>query len=225
MITDEAGLHVVHHGGNTLGFSADMYFLPERDLGVVVLTNLYAASNFVLAVREKIFELMFGAEAKAERTIAAMARLIAEGVELLHKKVSTDPASMGWVDQLVGRYRCAELGSAEITKREGGFWIQFEEWGGLLGAEIQPGGDRLLRLVSPPWRGTLKMLVDTENSTLSLDGGQHNTSSCRKWKPQRPKAAASDVAGVTLTRPCGFDCARFVRSHPVLLPDPAYTEA
>lgn len=173
IVSDESGLRVVHHGGNTLGFSSDLYFLPEKDLGVVVLTNLYAANSFLLAVREKIFELMFGAEAKAERTIAAMAKMAAERVTLLHKKAATDSASMEWVNDLVGTYRCRELGSAEITRREGGFWIQFEEWGSRLGSETQPGGDRLLRLLSPPWRGALKMLVDSQGRTLSLDGGQN----------------------------------------------------
>ena len=173
IVSDESGLRVVHHGGNTLGFSSDLYFLPEKDLGVVVLTNLYAANGFLLAVREKIFELMFGADAKAERTIAAMAKMAAERVTLLHKKAATDSASMEWVNDLVGTYHCTELGSAEITTCEGGFWIQFEEWGSLLGSETQPGGDRLLRLLSPPWRGALKMLVDSEGRTLSLDGGQN----------------------------------------------------
>jgi hypothetical protein len=79
---------------------------------------------------------------------------------------------MACVNDIVGRYRCTELGFGEITRCEEGFRVQFEEWGSALGCEIQPGGDRLLRLLSPPWRGGLKMLVDSDGKELSLDAGQ-----------------------------------------------------
>ena len=172
IVSEEAGLSVIHHGGNTLGFSSDVYFLPEKDLGVAVLTNVYVANGFLGALRQRVFELAFGAEPKAEKTVAAAIKARQEGVALLQKKVTTDPAEMKWVDELVGRYRCGELGLGEITRRAAGFWMQFEEWGGELGCEIEPGGDRLLRLLSPPWRGGLKLLVDAEGGNLTLDGGQ-----------------------------------------------------
>jgi hypothetical protein len=41
-----------------------------------------------------------------------------------------------------------------------------------LGSEIQPGGDRLLRFLSPPWRGNMKMLV-TPDGELIIDAAQH----------------------------------------------------
>jgi len=172
IVTDESGLQVVHHGGNTLGFSTDLFLVPEKDLGVVVLTNVYQVNVFLAAVRQNIFELAFGAEPKAEKTIAAAARMNQDGVALLRQKVTIDPAALDWVNELVGRYNCAELGAAVLTRREDGFWMQFDEWGSAVGGEIQSGGDRLLRLVSPPWRGGLKLLVDPGGGRLSLDAGQ-----------------------------------------------------
>jgi len=171
MVSDQSGLRVIHHGGNTLGFSADLFFVPERDLGVVALTNLYAAVGFLGAFRQKIFELAFGGEPKAGKTIAMSEKLDREGVALLKQKVAVDPASMEWVSELTGRYRSAELGSATLTKRDDGFWMQFEDWGSTVGSEIR-SGDRLLRLLSPPWRGVLKVLVDVDAKALLLDQGQ-----------------------------------------------------
>jgi CubicO group peptidase (beta-lactamase class C family) len=165
-VSDAAGLRMIHHGGNTFGFSADMYFLPDKDLGVVALTNIYVANTFLAALQSRVFEMMFGAEPKSEKTVAAGVKVRQDGVELMRKKVTVNP---DWGD-LVGRYRCAELGAAEITKREQGLWMQFEEWGGPVGGEVEASGDRLLRLLSPPWRGTLKLLVD--GNKLTLDGGQ-----------------------------------------------------
>lgn len=179
IVSDEAGLRVIHHGGNTLGFSADLFWVPEKDLGVVVLTNLYAAVGFLGALRQKIFELAFGAEPKAEKTIEMAGRFDREGLELLKQKVAVDPAAMEWVNELTGRYRCEELGSATLTRRDHGFWMQFEEWGSAVGAEIL-SGERLLRLLSPPWRGSLRLLVNADANALLLDQGQSKYTFCRE---------------------------------------------
>jgi CubicO group peptidase (beta-lactamase class C family) len=53
------GLPVLHHGGNTFGFSTDLAFLPEAQLGIVVLANAQY-SVFNEAVRFRLFELAFG---------------------------------------------------------------------------------------------------------------------------------------------------------------------
>ena len=171
-VSEEAGLQVIHHGGNTLGFSADLFFVPERELGVVVLTNASAAVGFLRAVRQKVFELVFGAEAKAEKTVEMAAKTNAETTALLHRQVTTDPAAMEWVSELAGRYTCPELGNALLERRDDGYWMEFDEWSSTVGAEVREGGDRLLRLVSPPWRGGLSLLVDGGGQKLLLDGAQ-----------------------------------------------------
>jgi hypothetical protein len=130
------------------------------------------ANVFLLAVRQKLFELLFGAEPKSGKTLESMVRARQEGRELLRKKTTVDPESMTWVHELVGRYHCPELGPAEIMRRDDGFWVQFQEWDSRLGSEIQPGGDRLLRLLNPPWSGTIKFLVDGGGEKISIDGGQ-----------------------------------------------------
>lgn len=56
------GLPLVWHGGNTMGFSADLAFLPSADLGVVILSNAAGAGSFNKSVREYVFELAFGLE-------------------------------------------------------------------------------------------------------------------------------------------------------------------
>lgn len=60
---------------------------------------------------------------------------------------------------MLGTYRRAELGGARILKNDHGYRVDFDEWSSELAAEIQPGGDRLLRLIRPPWAGAMKMLV------------------------------------------------------------------
>lgn len=62
MLTNFNGLTEVEHGGANVGFSSSVAFLPEADLGVVVLTNRENASAFAQAVRYRAYELAFGLE-------------------------------------------------------------------------------------------------------------------------------------------------------------------
>jgi CubicO group peptidase (beta-lactamase class C family) len=98
------------------------------------------------------------------------------------------PAGGAWSTVLdMARYLMLELGKgrmpdgtriisedALLERRKKGVKIdtnssfgQFDEWGSWLRFEAEPGGDRLIRLLNPPWRGGLKLLIDPEN-----DGGQ-----------------------------------------------------
>ncbi len=59
--SQEQGLEVLSHGGNTLGFTSDTFFLPAQNLGVVLLTNLRMANAFLAALRQRILEIVFDA--------------------------------------------------------------------------------------------------------------------------------------------------------------------
>jgi CubicO group peptidase (beta-lactamase class C family) len=58
IVSDFDGLQMLSHAGNTLGFTAEFTFLPERNLGVVVLTN-QRISFLNGAVRSRLFEMLF----------------------------------------------------------------------------------------------------------------------------------------------------------------------
>jgi CubicO group peptidase (beta-lactamase class C family) len=59
------GLQLINHSGATLGFAAEVGFLPEADLGVVVLSNGGPlAGIYVYDVQYRLFELAYGLEAE-----------------------------------------------------------------------------------------------------------------------------------------------------------------
>src|SRR5690606_25260056 len=58
IVSDFHGLELLSHGGNMLGFTSEFAFLPERDLGVVVLTN-QRISVLNTAVVGRLFEMLF----------------------------------------------------------------------------------------------------------------------------------------------------------------------
>lgn len=100
IISDFHGLKMLSHGGNMLGFTSEFAFLPDRDLGVVVLTN-QRLSSLNAAIVWRLFEMLFEqpyaidealqydfnqtrdayleVSAKAERTVDAETAALVEG--------------------------------------------------------------------------------------------------------------------------------------------------
>lgn len=53
------GQPMLHHAGNTVGFTSELAFLPEAKLGISVLTNVHGANFFTEAIRFRLLELVF----------------------------------------------------------------------------------------------------------------------------------------------------------------------
>ena len=78
------GVQVIGHPGGFEGFTSDMAFIPEADVGIVTLTNLnffygvLSSSYFIGVVRDSLFELLYDleptvAKQRAEQHQLAMA--------------------------------------------------------------------------------------------------------------------------------------------------------
>ncbi len=177
-LSDEDGLKVIHHGGNTWGFSADMYFLPQEELGVVLLTNLRLANLFLAAARRKVFELLFDAPPRAEKMIAAAWQAEKEAASARLTRVKVDADSVKWLEGVLGEYQSNELGALAVRRKDGQYWAYFESWGSALGVEEQPDGSRGAVLTSPPWNGGAiaaggaRLQVAEDGRALVLDEGQ-----------------------------------------------------
>lgn len=177
-VSDEDGLNVMHHGGNTTGFSSDMYFLPQEDVAVVLLTNRYMANLFLAAARRKVFELLFDAPPRAEKMLAAALQSETEAATGRRAQVKVDEDSLKWLDGIAGEYRSSELGSLSVRCEDGQYRAQFQGLGSALGVQQQPDGNRLVVLTSPPWNGGtffpvgVRLQVADDGRALVLDEGQ-----------------------------------------------------
>jgi len=172
-LSEEQGIATLGHGGNTLGFSSDMFFLPKKGIGVVVLTNLGAANACLAAVRQRIFELFFDAAETAQAIVAATAKAAAGILESKHARVGIDAATVEWLAQWTGDYRSTELGPARIERNpNGGYRVEFESWGSDLGVETQPDGGKLIVLTSPPWSGAFRLQPSASGDELIHDAAQ-----------------------------------------------------
>ena len=65
------GQRLIWHSGGTLGFTSLVSFLPEADLGVVILTNgSGTAGPFTYAVQFRLLELLFDQPAAFDALLA-----------------------------------------------------------------------------------------------------------------------------------------------------------
>jgi CubicO group peptidase (beta-lactamase class C family) len=170
--SDEQGLQVYSHGGNTFGFTSEMFFLPEQGIGAVILTNRRVANAFLGTVKQRLFEILFGAERQSDEMVAASVKNRHDSAIRTRERVKIDAASIGWIGEFVGEYESPVLGEARIRRNGEEFWMQFESWGSSLGSEIQADGARVIVLISAPWTGSFRIQTVAATGDLLLDTGQ-----------------------------------------------------
>lgn len=118
-IVDEyKGLLMLQHGGNTLGFTSDLAFLPEIDMGISVLTNQYG-SILNQAVRFRLLELLYQQEAEFDELIQFYIDRIEEALAELNAQIvdGVDPEA---VAPYIGVYTNDALGEIIITLDDDG---------------------------------------------------------------------------------------------------------
>ena len=108
------GQRLVWHSGGTLGFTALVSFLPDADLGVVILTNgSGTASPFTYAVQFRLLELLFDQPAAFDAILAtSLAGAAAGRADLLAHLGEIDPAA---VTPYLGRYTNPDLGEVALA--------------------------------------------------------------------------------------------------------------
>ncbi len=126
-MNDYRGRIVVHHGGNIDGMHALVGMLPEEELGLVVLTNLY--NNLTYALMYRVADLYLGGEAPdwSARLHAARDSLFAPGQEAQRAfedaRVEGTETSLA-LDAYTGSYTHVMYGDAEVTLEDGGLVLR-----------------------------------------------------------------------------------------------------
>lgn len=111
------GQRAIWHSGGTLGFSSLVTFLPEADLGVVVLTNGSGnAGQLIYSVVFRLLELLFDQPKSMDSILEAVSASMESGrAELLATLGQVDPAA---VTPFLGTYTNSDLGNLTLTLRE-----------------------------------------------------------------------------------------------------------
>jgi hypothetical protein len=60
------GIPVVHHGGSMVGYKSDMMWLPDHNVGAVILTNSDMGGALLDPFRRKLLEVLFDGRPEAD---------------------------------------------------------------------------------------------------------------------------------------------------------------
>jgi hypothetical protein len=161
-VSDYKGQMMIDHGGNTLGFTAEFKFLPEAQLGIVVLANAQGTNIFSGAVSERLLELVFAQESEVDQSLTFVLARIAEAGEKLAGQLvaELEPAA---VEPYVGDYRNDAVGAMTVTLQDGVLRADFGEFASdLLPKNDDKGAFEGYMFADPPLPGLLLSFEEEE---------------------------------------------------------------
>ena len=173
LLEDYHGVPVIHHGGNTFGFTSDLAFLPEAGVGIVVLANSQAAGAFTQGIRFRLLELLYEQPFSFQVEIDYALEQSAEAYEAMMAQVTDVPAGIARLAE--GRYESDVLGTVTLTVERGDLILDAGEFASRL---LYVGGstteDRMsFMMADPPLVGGLfDLTIDADGvGALELDIG------------------------------------------------------
>jgi|GEM_PF-1109906 len=119
IIEDWKGITVYNHGGNTLGFSSDMAFVPAADVGIIVLSN-QRISPTPSYIRARFLELLYDVEESDLDFPTEEERAEAEENRAEFQATLVTEASEEAIENFVGTYTNDALGTITISLADDG---------------------------------------------------------------------------------------------------------
>lgn len=152
MTAKSKGVVFVTHDGGTFGFTSRFILFPEKNVGLVVLTNVGGLAHVADAVTSRLQELTMGAKPHAADVLArAIARDEAEFRDAKAEMGKSVPDAVA--RDLLGTWSEARLGTLVFTKdSKGGLTVDAGEWKSRVGYGLQ-GKFEQIYFLDPPLAG------------------------------------------------------------------------
>jgi plasmid stabilization system protein ParE len=159
------GQPLIEHGGNTLGFTSDLAFLPQANLGISVLANAQAATLFTQAVRYRLLELVFDQPSELDAQITFAHDAAQKATDELHQKLADQVDTLA-VEPYLGRFANEVLGNMDVTLNSDNTALLADI--GEFVAELRPqlndeGGVENYVMYNPPLAGLAVKLAEGDD--------------------------------------------------------------
>lgn len=169
IVADYKGQRMISHGGNTLGFTSELAFLPDAGIGITILSNAGVANDFSQAVRNRLFELAFDLEPNAAEQAKFSAKTASEEMAKLQKRLQKLDAAA--VKPYLGTYHNAKLGDVELRMDQQKLVVDAGEFA----SEVRPmkseqTGELVYTTVDPPVLGAQLKLAKEEGQPVIIFG-------------------------------------------------------
>jgi CubicO group peptidase (beta-lactamase class C family) len=173
LIVDKTyGIPVVQHGGDLIGYHSDMMWLPDHNVGAVILTNGDPGWVVRSAFDRKLLEVLFDGRPQADADVAAQAKSHFEQLAA-ERKLLTVPAAAADADKLAPRYINDALGEIAVSRAGAATIFDFGEWKSEVASRRNPDGTVSFLTIAPGIIG-LEFVVGTgPKPTLIVRDAQH----------------------------------------------------
>ncbi|HEY7638811.1 MAG TPA: serine hydrolase domain-containing protein [Steroidobacteraceae bacterium] len=172
MVDNTYGVPIVHHGGDMIGFHSDMMWLPDSQVGAVVLTNGDPGWLIRSGFRRKLQEVLFDGRAEADADLAAAAKTFFAQIAA-DRKTLVVPANAQDATQLGARYNNAALGGLAVEHAGTKTVFDFGEWKSEVASRRNPDGTLSFITISPGVSGFEFVVGGGAEKTLTTRDAQH----------------------------------------------------
>ena len=164
---------VYDHGGDLIGYHSDMMWIPEANVGAVILTNGDLGGAIRGQFQRKLLELLYDGKPEADENVATGAKnffsSLAAGRKLL--VVPADPAEAG---KLAKHYKSAALGDILVTQLNGKTMFDFGEFKSDMASTKNPDGTTSFETIVTGLSGLAFVAGEASGTkTLTMRDGQH----------------------------------------------------
>ncbi|HSO37309.1 MAG TPA: serine hydrolase domain-containing protein, partial [Labilithrix sp.] len=171
-VSTKYGTPVVHHGGDLIGFHSDMMWLPEQNVGAVVLTNSDPGWILRSLFQRKLLEVLFDGKPEADADAPAQAKTFFAQLAA-ERKLLTVPAAPTEAAKLAKRYASDALGEIAVTQTAGATTFDFGEWKSTVGTRKNPDGTMSFMTIDPGLMGFEFVVGSGPKRTLITRDAQH----------------------------------------------------
>ena len=173
MIHTASDVTVIDHGGDLIGYHSDMMWLPEANVGAVVLTNGDLGGMIRGQFQRKLLEVLYDGKPEADENVATGAHNFFAS-QATARKLLTVPADPVAAKALAGKYANASLGEIAVTVAAGKTVFDFGEFKSEVGTIKNPDGTISFSTIVTGLSG-LDFVAGTADGkpTLTMRDGQH----------------------------------------------------
>ena len=172
IVDTKYGIPVVHHGGDLVGYHSDMIWLPEHNVGAVVLTNGDPGWTLRSVFRRKLLEVLFDGRPEADADLAAQGKSFYEQLAA-DRKLLQVPADAAQVAKLAPRYANQALGGIAVRRDGPTTVFDFGEWQSAMATRKNPDGTISFITIAPGITGFEFVVGSGPTPTLIVRDAQH----------------------------------------------------
>ncbi len=172
MVDTEYDIPVVHHGGDMIGYHSDMIWLPDSNVGAVILTNADPGWILRSQFRRRLLEVLFDGKPEAAAQVAAAGKSFYSQIAA-ERKLLTVPADPAESAKLAPLYANAALGEIAVSRANGTTLFDFGEWRSEVASKKNPDGTISFVTTAPGISGSEFVVGAGPKKTLVTRDAQH----------------------------------------------------